>query len=166
MKELKSLNKYLLKYKWTLLLGVLFIILANWFNLYPAQIFRTSIDVVIETVNSYNLLEGSALQASVYDDLVKSLLIFAIILLGVALIKGAFTFFMRFTIIMVSRFIEYDLKNDIYKHYQALDTSFYKNNKTGDIMNRIGDDVSKVRMYLGPSIMYLINLVVMLISSL
>ncbi len=142
-------------------MGVLFIILANWFNLYPAQIFRTSIDVVIETVNSYNLLEGSELQASVYDDLVKSLLIFAIILLGVALIKGAFTFFMRFTIIMVSRFIEYDLKNDIYKHYQALDTSFYKNNKTGDIMNRIGDDVSKVRMYLGPSIMYLINLVVL-----
>lgn len=142
-------------------MGVFFIILANWFNLYPAKIFRTSIDVVVETLKSYNVLEGSKIQESVYNDLVKSLLLFAGVLFGVALIKGVFTFFMRYSIIMVSRFIEYDLKNDIYNHYQKLDTSFYKNNKTGDIMNRIGDDVSKVRMYLGPSIMYLINLVVL-----
>lgn len=161
MKELKSLNKYLLKYKWRLLLGVFFIILANWFNLYPAKIFRTAIDIVVETINTYNVLEGSIIQDAIYNDLVKSLLIFALVLFGVALIKGVFTFFMRYTIIMVSRFIEYDLKNDIYNHYQKLDTSFYKNNKTGDIMNRIGDDVSKVRMYLGPSIMYLINLIVL-----
>lgn len=161
MKELKSLNKYLLKYKWRLLLGVLFIICANWFNLYPAKIFRTSIDVVVETLKTYTLLEGSTLQDEVYEDLIKSLLIFGIALFAVALIKGLFTFFMRYTIIMVSRFIEYDIKNDIYNHYQKLDTSFYKENKTGDIMNRIGDDVSKIRMYLGPSIMYLINLVVL-----
>jgi len=161
LKELKSLNKYLLKYKWRLLLGVLFIICANWFNLYPAKIFRTSIDVVVETLKTYTLLEGSILQDEVYEDLIKSLLIFGIALFAVALIKGLFTFFMRYTIIMVSRFIEYDIKNDIYNHYQKLDTSFYKENKTGDIMNRIGDDVSKIRMYLGPSIMYLINLVVL-----
>lgn len=161
MKELKSLNKYLYKYKWRLLLGVLFIICANWFNLYPAKIFRSSIDIVIETLNTYNLLEDSDFQKQVYEDLVKSLVFLGIALFALALIKGVFTFFMRYTIIMVSRFIEFDLKNDIYNHYQQLDTSFYKENKTGDIMNRIGDDVSKVRMYLGPSIMYLINLIVL-----
>ncbi len=161
MKELKSLNKFLIRYKWRLLLGVFFIICANWFNLYPAQIFRNSIDTVVETINTYQYIKGSTLQSEVYDNLAKALLIFAILLLAVALIKGVFTFFMRYTIIMVSRFIEFDLKNEIYNHYQNLDTSFYKENKTGDIMNRIGDDVSKVRMYLGPSIMYLINLVVL-----
>ncbi len=106
-------------------------------------------------------MKGSELQSEVYENLGKALLIFAGLLLTVAIIKGIFTFFMRYTIIMVSRFIEFDLKNEIYNHYQKLDTSFYKENKTGDIMNRIGDDVSKVRMYLGPSIMYLINLVVL-----
>lgn len=161
MKELKSLNKYIIKYKWRLLVGVFFIVCANWFNLYPAKIFRTAIDIVVETLNTYNILDGSKLQNDVYEDLVKALLIFGAVLFGVALIKGVFTFFMRYTIIMVSRFIEYDLKNDIYNHYQKLDTSFYKENKTGDIMNRIGDDVSKVRMYLGPSIMYLLNLIVL-----
>lgn len=144
-----------------MLLGVFFIICANWFNLYPAKIFRTAIDIVIETLGTYKLLDGSSFQNDVYDELVSSLLIFAGILIAVALIKGVFTFFMRYTIIMVSRFIEFDLKNDIYNHYQELDTSFYKDNKTGDIMNRIGDDVSKVRMYLGPSIMYLANLIVL-----
>ncbi len=106
-------------------------------------------------------MKGSELQSEVYKNLGKALLIFAGLLLTVAIIKGIFTFFMRYAIIMVSRFIEFDLKNEIYNHYQQLDTSFYKENKTGDIMNRIGDDVSKVRMYLGPSIMYLINLIVL-----
>lgn len=161
MKELKALNKYILRYKWRLLLGVVFIICANWFNLYPAQIFRNAIDIVIESLNTYQLADGSYLQESIYTELVTGLVFFATLLIAVALIKGVFTFFMRYTIIMVSRFIEFDLKNDIYDQYQKLDISFYKSNKTGDIMNRIGDDVSKVRMYLGPSIMYLINLVVL-----
>ncbi|MBI34258.1 MAG: ABC transporter [Flavobacteriales bacterium] len=161
MKELKSLNKFLLRYKWRLMLGFFFIICANWFNLYPAQIFRNAIDIVVETINSYKIFEGSKLQSEIYTNLAKALLLFAALLFTVALIKGVFTFFMRYTIIMVSRFIEFDLKNEIYNHYQKLDISFYKENKTGDIMNRIGDDVSKVRMYLGPSIMYLINLIVL-----
>lgn len=161
MKELKSLNKFLFRYKWRLILGVFFIICANWFNLYPAQIFRNAIDVVVETINTHRVKTESKLQPEIIDELAKALLIFAGLLLAVALIKGVFTFFMRYTIIMVSRFIEFDLKNEIYHHYQKLDTSFYKENKTGDIMNRIGDDVSKVRMYLGPSIMYLINLIVL-----
>ena len=108
MKELKSLNKFLIRYKWRILLGVLFIVCANWFNLYPAQIFRNAIDIVVETINTYKNLKGSELQSEVYENLAKALLIFAALLLAVALIKGIFTFFMRYTIIMVSRFIEFD----------------------------------------------------------
>ena len=161
MKELKSLNKYLFRYKGRLLMGIVFIFLANWFQLYPAQFFRNAIDIVVESLKTHALLEGSLLQEEVYNDITKALFLFGSGIIIIALIKGVFTFFMRYTIIMVSRFIEFDLKNDIYNQYQKLDTSFYKNNNTGDIMNRIGDDVSKVRMYLGPSIMYLINLLVL-----
>ena len=103
------------------------------------------------------------MQEEYYQTLLFSFLLFGVFLLVSALLKGVFTFFMRYTIIMVSRFIEYDIKNEIYKKYQELDVSFYKQNKTGDIMNRIGDDVGKVRMYLGPSIMYLVNLIVLFI---
>lgn len=163
MKELLSLNKYLYRHKGRLLLGVVFIFLANWFQLYPAQIFRSAIDVVVEALKTYKLLEGSDLQDDVYAEVASTLLLFGVVLFGIALVKGVFTFFMRYTIIMVSRFIEFDLKNDIYDQYQKLDTTFYKTNNTGDIMNRIGDDVSKVRMYLGPSIMYIINLIVLFI---
>lgn len=142
-------------------MGVVFIFLANWFQLYPAQFFRNAIDIVVESLKTHQLLKGSTLQAAVYIDITSALFFFGIGIIIIALVKGVFTFFMRYTIIMVSRFIEFDLKNDIYNQYQKLDTSFYKNNNTGDIMNRIGDDVSKVRMYLGPSIMYLINLLVL-----
>lgn len=163
MGELKSLNKYLVKYKWRLLAGVFFIILSNWFTIYPAQIFRDAIDIVVENLSIYQLFRNSDLKDEVYTLFASSFILFAIILIIISLLKGVFTFFMRYTIIMVSRFIEYDLKNEIYQQYQALDVSFYKNNNTGDIMNRIGDDVSKVRMYLGPSIMYIINLIVLFI---
>jgi len=163
MGELKSLNKYILSYKWRMLAGILFIIFSNWFNLYPAKIFREAIDIVIENLKVYKLFSGTSLQEDYYQTLLYSFLLFGVFLLVSALLKGVFTFFMRYTIIMVSRFIEYDIKNEIYKKYQELDVSFYKQNKTGDIMNRIGDDVGKVRMYLGPSIMYLVNLIVLFI---
>jgi ATP-binding cassette subfamily B protein len=165
MKEspLKSLNKYLLKYKWRLFAGIVFIILSNWFNLYPAKIFRNAIDVVTDTLRVYPLFEDSSLQQHYYEQLVSGFVLFGVALIAFAVTKGLFTFFMRYTIIMMSRHIEYDLKNEIYNHYQELDISFYKENKTGDIMNRIGDDVTKVRMYLGPSIMYLANLIVLFV---
>lgn len=163
MKELKALNKYLLKYKGRLFAGVLFIFLANWFQLYPAQIFREAIDTVVESLTKYKSLTTELEKGILYEEVAYALLFFGIVLFGIALVKGVFTFFMRYTIIMVSRFIEFDLKNDIYHHYQKLDTTFYKSNNTGDIMNRIGDDVSKVRMYLGPSIMYLLNLVILFV---
>lgn len=161
MKELQPLNKYLFRYKGRLLMGVVFIFLANWFQLYPAQFFRSAIDIVIESLKTHDLVKNSSIQEDIYVDITYALLLFGSGIIIISLIKGVFTFFMRYSIIMVSRFIEFDLKNDIYNQYQKLDTSFYKNNNTGDIMNRIGDDVSKVRMYLGPSIMYLINLVVL-----
>ena len=163
MGELASLNKYLFKYKFRLLWGVICIILSNWFTIYHAQIFRDAIDIVVENLKIYSLFKSSSLQENVYEMLALSFLFFAGVLIVISLLKGVFTFFMRYTIIMVSRFIEYDLKNEIYQKYQELDVSFYKNNNTGDIMNRIGDDVSKVRMYLGPSIMYIINLIVLFI---
>lgn len=163
MGELKTLNKYILRYKWRLLAGVLFIIFSNWFNLYPAKIFRQAIDIVIENLKVYKLFSGTSLQENYYETLLFSFLLFGSFLFISALLKGVFTFFMRYTIVMVSRFIEFDIKNEIYKKYQELDVSFYKQNKTGDIMNRIGDDVTKVRMYLGPSIMYLVNLIVLFI---
>lgn len=163
MGELKPLNKYLFKYKYRLLWGVLFIGLSNWFTIYPAQIFRDAIDIVVDNLNTYKLFKSSALSEDIYNSFVSSFILFALVLIVIALLKGVFTFFMRYTIIMMSRFIEYDLKNEIYQHYQALDVSFYKNNSTGDIMNRIGDDVSKVRMYLGPSIMYIVNLIVLFV---
>lgn len=161
MGDLKSLNKYLFKYKFRLLAGVLFIGLSNWFTIYPAQIFRDAIDIVVENLKVHDLFRNSTLKTEIYLLFTSSFIVFAVVLIIISLLKGVFTFFMRYTIIMVSRFIEYDLKNEIYAHYQALDVSFYKNNKTGDIMNRIGDDVSKVRMYLGPSIMYIINLIIL-----
>ena len=142
-------------------MGVVFIFLANWFQLYPAQFFRSAIDIVIESLKTHDLVKNSSIQEDIYVDITYALLLFGSGIIIISLIKGVFTFFMRYSIIMVSRFIEFDLKNDIYDQYQKLDTSFYKNNNTGDIMNRIGDDVSKVRMYLGPSIMYLINLMVL-----
>lgn len=160
---LKSLNKYLIKYKWRLFGGFIFIVLSNWFNLYPAKIFRNAIDVVTDTLRVYPLFKSSTIENAYYEQLVSGFVLFGVALIGFALAKGLFTFFMRYTIIMMSRHIEYDLKNEIYNHYQELDISFYKENKTGDIMNRIGDDVSKVRMYLGPSIMYLVNLIVLFI---
>lgn len=173
MKSLKYLNKYLLKYKFRLLLGILFVAISNIFAIYPAQVIREAFNMVAssEELSQYinddtnDILSDSSnnnnLFTSLAEDmsLTKALIFFAAIVLLMAFLKGLFTFFTRQTIIIMSRLIEYDLKNEIYHHYQALSMSFYKKNNTGDIMNRISEDVSKVRMYLGPGIMYSINLV-------
>lgn len=162
MKSLKYLNKYLFKYKNRLVLGVVFIAISNVFGLYPAQIIRQTFDAVEAK------LKGQALDSSIFfSDFITELsftqlfLFFGSIVFGLAILKGLFTFFTRQTIIIMSRLIEFDLKNEIFNHYQDLDVSFYKNNNTGDIMNRISEDVSKVRMYLGPGLMYSINLIVL-----
>ena len=162
MKSLQHLNKYLFKYKFRLLLGLLFVAISNVFGLYPAQIIRQAFDLADAQLNGTTLPNNSYLtNLFVGQSFTQTILLFGLIVLVLAILKGVFTFFMRQTIIIMSRLIEYDLKNEIFTKYQQLDSSFYKKNNTGDIMNRISDDVSKVRMYIGPGIMYTMNLIVL-----
>jgi ATP-binding cassette subfamily B protein len=166
MKELKYLNKYLLKYKWHLLLGTLFVIISNLFQIVPAQLVRSSLDLVVENIRVYQSMEGIGLQSNFFDVFAYGILIYAGLIVLMAFLRGVFLYFVRQTLIVMSRLIEYDLKNEIYEHYQSLPLSFYRRNNTGDLMNRISEDVSRVRMYLGPAIMYglqLVTLFVMLI---
>ena len=150
MKELKYLNKYLLKYKWKLLLGIFITIISRIFSLFTPKLIG----------NSMTLIENSILDIKQTNDDLEILLARNIlIILFASMLSGFFTFLMRQTIINVSRYIEFDLKNDIYNHYQSLCPLFYKTNRTGDLMSRITEDVSKVRMYVGPAIMYSINTV-------
>ncbi len=163
MKELFSLNSYLYKYKYRLLLGVLFVTLSNWFGVFPAQIIRLAFDLVNDSINNYHLFAGFERQTILYTLFGKIVFLFGLIIFMVAVIKGIFMFFMRQTIIVVSRLIEYDLKNNIYAQYQRLSLAFYRRNNTGDLMNRVSEDVSRVRMYIGPAIMYTINLIVLFV---
>ncbi|MGB0391553.1 MAG: ABC transporter ATP-binding protein [Salibacteraceae bacterium] len=163
MRSLLHLNKYFFKYKWRLILGLIFITASNLFAILPAQIIREAFNMVGDTITRLQILEGLQVRVNYLAFMTYSILIFGAIVFAMALIKGFFTFLNRQTIIVMSRLIEYDLKNDIFAHYQKLDTSFYKNNSTGDLMNRISEDVSKVRMYFGPAVMYTTNMVVVFI---
>jgi ATP-binding cassette, subfamily B, multidrug efflux pump len=166
MKELKYLNKYLLKYKWHMLLGLLFVIISNVFQILPAQMVRHSIDLVVDNIRVYGSFEKTGLQTDFFKVFSRGILFYAILILIMALLRGVFLYFVRQTLIVMSRLVEYDLKNEIFEHYQSLPLSFYRKNSTGDLMNRISEDVGRVRMYLGPSIMYglqLITLFAMLI---
>ena len=158
MKELSYLNKYLFKYKRRLSLGLLFIIVSNVLAIIPAQIVRRVINLVEENIALYHIFDGFSLQESIYAVFGGSILIYGVAILVLALLRGFFTYLTRQTIIVVSRLIEYDLKNEVYAHYQSLPMSFYRRHNTGDLMARISEDVSQVRMYLGPAIMYGLNL--------
>ena len=154
MKELKRLNKFLLKYKGKLLLGLFITIVSRVFSLVTPRLVGDS----MTTIENYLNLE------SVSPDELKEILLMNIVLIvGASLISGFFTFLMRQTIINVSRYIEFDVKNEIFSHYQSLDQVFYKRNRTGDLMNRISEDVSKVRMYYGPVLMYGTNAIILFI---
>lgn len=157
MKELRAVNKYFIKYKWLLLLGILFVISSNVFGLFTPEYIRYTVDIVKENLTTYHLTNGFAIQSNFKKQFIYYIIFFASIILITSLIKGLLMFFMRQTIIVMSRKIEYDQKNELYEHYQKLNTSFYKRNNTGDLMSRISEDVSRVRMYVGPAIMYLIN---------
>ena len=159
MKDLAYLNKYFIKYKWRLIPGVLFVIISNYFGILPAKVIREAFDLVKENIDLYKLYNGFDNQQSIYEAFGKSLLYFGGIVLLLALLRGIFLFLMRQSIILISRYIEYDLKNEIYQHYQALDFSFFRRNNTGDLMSRATEDVNQVRNYLGPAIMYTINTV-------
>ena len=163
VKALSHLNKYLFKYKWYLIWGTLFTIVSNLFGIFPAQLVRYALDLVRETLDVYYLYDKSPLQASLYDIFAFSLLLFVGGTLALALMKGFFLFLVRQTLIVMSRHVEFDLKNEIYDHYQTLPLSFYRQHNTGDLMARISEDVGKVRMYVGPSIMYGVNLIVLFI---
>ncbi len=158
MKDLKYLNKYLLKYKFHLILGAIFIIVGNFFSIVPAVIVRYAFDIIQGSYGIFSDFEGFSLQKSIVDSIGSTIVILASLILLSALLRGVLLFFVRQTIIVMSRHIEYDLKNEIFEHYQSLPLSFYRKNNTGDLMARISEDVSKVRMYLGPGIMYGINL--------
>lgn len=154
MTSLRHLNKYFWKYKFKLILGVIFIFASNIFGLFPpiyiGEVFNIVGDALVETPLEDNKEKLIKHQLSYY----------ALLVLVFAVAKGLFMFFMRQTIIVVSRRIEFDLKNEIYNQYQKLSISFYKQNKTGDLMNRITEDVSRVRMYIGPAILYSSNLII------
>jgi ATP-binding cassette, subfamily B, multidrug efflux pump len=159
MKELKYLNKYLLKYKWHLILGLVFVLVSNVFQILPAQMVRYSIDLVVDNIRVFRSFENVEVQQNFFDVFAKGILLYAVLILVMALLRGVFLYFVRQTLIVMSRLIEYDLKNEIFEHYQTLPLSFYRRNNTGDLMNRISEDVGRVRMYLGPSIMYGLQLV-------
>jgi len=149
MKALKHLNKYFFKYRYRLIIGIFITIIAKIFALFTPRLIGKSINILEK------YFEGTIEISTAKSNLLET----GIFIVVVALIAGLFTFLMRQTIINVSRYIEFDLKNEIYKHYQVLSLSFYKSNRTGDLMNRISEDVGKVRMYAGPAIMYTINTV-------
>jgi ATP-binding cassette subfamily B protein len=159
MGSLSYLNKYLYKYKHLLGLGILFTIISNFFLILPAQVVRYAFNAVEETIDWFFLFKGFESQKEIEEVFSYNILIYGGIILAMALLRGFFLFLVRQTLIVMSRFIEYDLKSEIYEHYQTLPLSFYRKNKTGDLMARISEDVSQVRMYLGPGIMYGINLI-------
>jgi ATP-binding cassette subfamily B multidrug efflux pump len=172
MSPLVSLNKYFWRYKWHFLLGMIFIVLSNYFRILAPQVTKYVLNTVEVSLEKKQTAADAAAKAH-YDPLVRlfvrdmnrtdatfktRVLYSGIILLVLALIGGFFMFLMRQTIIVMSRHIEFAQKNEIFSHYQQLDTNFYKTHNTGDLMNRISEDVSRVRMYTGPAVMYLINL--------
>lgn len=159
MGSLAHLNKYFWKYKWLLFLGIFFTFCSNFFGVVPAQLVRYALDLVAETIGIYFLFKGFELQSAFYEVFASTILYYGLLIICMAFIKGFFLFLVRQTIIVMSRHIEYDLKNEIYQKYQTLPLSFYRRQNTGDLMARISEDVSKVRMYVGPSIMYGMNLI-------
>lgn len=154
MKPLKALNHFFVKYKWHFLGGMIFVALSTIFRAYQGVIVRDGTNEVLKAIE-----KGSASDPMLF-------VWYGLKMIGFALISGGFLFLTRQTLIVMSRHIEYDQKNDIYEHYQKLDTQFYKQNTTGDLMNRISEDVGRVRMYTGPAIMYLVNTVATVITVL
>jgi ATP-binding cassette subfamily B protein len=161
VKELWRINKYLVKYKGLLFLGILFTVISNIFVIIPAQLVRIAIDYVVESFALFNPLTKGGLGDLARDYFLESVFIFGILILIMALLRGFFLFLIRQTLIIMSRKIEYDMKNELFEHFQFLPLSFYRKNSTGDLMARISEDVSRVRMYLGPAIMYGLNLLIL-----
>lgn len=165
MKHLSYLNKFFWKYRWRLLLGILFVGLANWFRVWQPKVIRNALDTVVERVGYYKEHGGIAAHPEAFGELGRQIAWFGGAVIGLALLMGLFMFFMRQTIIVVSRLIEYDMRKEMFAHYEKLDLAFYKRNSTGDLMSRISEDVSKVRMFLGPTILYGLDLIFLFILT-
>ena len=175
MRHLRAVNKYFWKYRWRFLLGILFIVISNYFGILAPQITGYVVDhVERRIVTEAGGAASAARERAFYDPMVREfikvlegthsdfgtlVLVCGMVLLVLALLRGFFMFLMRQTVIVMSRHIEFDQKNEVYRHYQLLDARFYKTHSTGDLMSRMAEDVSKVRMYTGPAVMYLVNLV-------
>ena len=161
MNSLWRINKYLYKYKGLLLLGIVFTVISNVFVIIPAQLVRLAIDYVVESSSLYRPLAKGGLGESAQEIFLQFVFVLGMLILVMALLRGFFLFLIRQTIIIMSRKIEYDMKNEIFEHYQKLPLSFYRKNSTGDLMARITEDVGRVRMYLGPAIMYGLNVLIL-----
>ena len=156
MKELQYLNKYFIKYKYRVVLGILIVACAKIFSLFTPRLIGDVITLVANQLSN-------PIEEQIFKKAIELKILF---ILGAAIATGVFTFLMRQTLINVSRYIEFDLKNEIYKHYQRLCLPFYKQNRTGDLINRISEDVGKVRMYVGPALMYTINMITLFVVAL
>lgn len=178
MKQLAALNPFFWKYRYRFFLGILFIILTNYFRILAPQLTGYVVNTVVNKAAQSTAINHQQVQKKEYDFVVQKIILrlegtsfsqkilwCGITLLILALISGIFMFLMRQTIIVMSRLIEYNQKNQVYDHYQQLDTSFYKTHSTGDLMSRISEDISRVRMYTGPALMYFINLAAVLAFS-
>ncbi|HLR37203.1 MAG TPA: ABC transporter transmembrane domain-containing protein, partial [Chitinophagaceae bacterium] len=169
-KHLKALNKYFVKYKWRVILGIIFIVCSNLMAVIPAQVVGYILDFVknnVKQVGERIIPDQNWFLHLTFDWINNDTLITVVayggaVLLALALLKGFFMFLMREMINVMSRYIEVDLKEEIYSHYQKLDYNFFKTHNTGDLMNRIATDVSRVRYYVGPSLMYSTNLIVLI----
>jgi ATP-binding cassette, subfamily B, multidrug efflux pump len=177
MKHLATLNRYFIKHRWRFLLGILFIVLSNYFRILAPQLTSYVVDTVVTHLETKtgpgtisksrdkDILVQKIIEYISHQPFEQKIVYCGVVLLLMAIISGIFMFLMRQTIIVMSRLIEFDQKNEIYSHYQQLDTAFYKTHSTGDLMNRISEDVSRVRMYTGPAIMYFINLAAVICFS-
>ena len=162
MKNLRVLFKFFVQYKWHFLLGIVFVAASNYFRAWQPQVIREALDHVFDQVKLYQASDVAG-KESILNEIGPSLLYFGGIVVLLAFIMGVFMYLMRQTIIVMSRLIEYDMRKEIFDHYQSLDLSFYRKNNTGDLMARISEDVSKVRMFLGPAVLYGINLMTLFI---
>ncbi|RFS18865.1 ABC transporter ATP-binding protein [Chitinophaga silvatica] len=154
MKHLAALNKYFISYKWRLILGLLFTAISIVFSVFQPIMVRQIFDLLSHNIDEYRILAHTGLVGIFRSDFTHVLAFYGISILIFALLSGFFLFLQRQTLIVMSRHIEYDLKNEIYQHYQQLDLNFFKMHRTGDLMSRITEDVSRIRMYVGPAIMY------------
>jgi ATP-binding cassette, subfamily B, multidrug efflux pump len=163
MKHLAALNKYFLKYKWRFTVGLVSTIVSIIFSVFQPIMVRQIFDLLAQNIDNYRLISDTNIKGIFRSDFTNVLAFYGITILLFALLSGFFMYVQRQSLIVMSRYIEFDLKNEIYQHYQLLDLNFYKMHRTGDLMSRITEDVSRVRMYVGPAIMYATRTIFMLI---